>query len=113
MAARELRLIGAAAMLHTVGEARIHLLAAEMEIRLAGVAHRPAADAIVEIEQAGLVGDFRAWACGHKATWRRGRDRRLLIAGTLTQKAAGPNRDDSRLGCSGCSIAGRLCFGGW
>lgn len=50
MAARQLRLIGTAAMLDTVGEARVHLITAEMEVRLAGVAHRPATDAVVEIK---------------------------------------------------------------
>ena len=58
MPARQLSLIGAAAVLDAIGEPGVNLHAAEVEVRLARVAHRPAADAIVEIEQAGLVGDF-------------------------------------------------------
>src|SRR3546814_3228785 len=50
-AARQLRLIGAAAMLDAIGEAGIHRLAAEMEVGLARVPHRPAADAVVEVER--------------------------------------------------------------
>src|SRR3546814_8751989 len=87
-AARQLRLIGAAAMLDAIGEAGIHRLAAEMEVGLARVPHRPAADAVVEVEQARLVGDLRAWLRGHEAARRRGRDRRLLVAGPLTDEAA-------------------------
>ena len=97
MAARQLRLIGAAAMFYAIREARVHLFAAEMEIRFARMPHGPAADAIVEIEQAGLVGDFRAWPRGHAAARRGGRDRRLLIAGALAQESTGPNRNDPRL----------------
>ena len=95
MAARQLRLESAAAMFDAIGETGVHLFPTEVEIRLARVAHRPAADAIVEIEQAGLVGDFRARPCGHQAARRRRRNRRLLIARTLTEEAAGTDGDSA------------------
>ena len=63
-----------------------------MEIGLAGMADRPFADAVVEIEQAGLVGDLGARLGGNQAARRRGGDRRLLIAGTLADEAAGADR---------------------
>ena len=97
MSARQLRLIGAAAMLDAIREARVHFFAAEMEVGLAGVAHRPAADAIVEIKQAGLAGHFWAGLGWHEAARRGRRDRCLLIAGALTQKAAGADRDNPLL----------------
>ena len=79
-------------MLHAIGEAGVGLLAAEVEIGLAGVTNRPFADAIVEVEQARLVGDFRARLGGDQAARRGGGDRRLLIAGTLANEAAGADR---------------------
>ena len=89
MAARQLRLIGPPAVIHAIGEARVHLVTAEVEVRLTRMAHRPAANAVVQIEQAGLVGHFLAGPCGHEAA-RRGRgDGGLLIAGPLTQEATG------------------------
>jgi hypothetical protein len=60
------------------------------------VAHRPAADAIVEVQQAGLVSDLGARLGGHQTARRGRRDRCLLIAGALTQEAAGADRDDAR-----------------
>ena len=89
MATRQLRLIGTTAVIDAVREAGVHLVATEVEIRLTGVPHWPAADAIVKIEQAGLLGDVRAGAGRHKPTRRRGRNGGLLIAGALTQKSAG------------------------
>lgn len=83
MPTRQLGLEGAATMLDAIGEPGIHLLAAEMEVWFAGMAHRPAADAIVEIQQAGLVSDFRARLGGNQAARRGGRDRSLLITGAL------------------------------
>lgn len=68
-AARQLRLIGAAAMFDAIGEAGVHLLATEMEVGLAGVTDRPLADLLVEIEQAGLAGDLGVGLAG---TSRRG-----------------------------------------
>lgn len=47
MSAWQLRLISAATMIHAVRESGVHLVTAEVEIRLTGVAHRPAADAII------------------------------------------------------------------
>jgi hypothetical protein len=52
-------------MLHAIREAWVRRISAEMEVGLAGVAHRPFANAVVEFEQAGLVRDFRAWFRGH------------------------------------------------
>src|SRR5438105_3075747 len=92
VAAGELRLIGDSAMLHAIRKARVRRLPAEMEIGLAGVAHRPFADAIIEVEQAGLVGDLGARLGRDEAARRSGWDRRLLIAGTLTDEAAGSDR---------------------
>ena len=66
-------------MLDAIREAGVHLDAAEMEIGLARMPHRPAADAVVEVEQAGLVGHLRARLGRHEAARRRGRDRRLLV----------------------------------
>ena len=96
-------------MFHAIGETGVHLFTAEMEVRLAGVAHRPAADAVVQIEQAGLVGNFRAGPGGNQTARRRGRDRRLLVARTLAQEAAGADRNDARLRL-GSGVVGRL---GW
>ena len=96
MAARELRLIGPAAMRNTVREAGVHLFTAEVEIGFARVAHRPAADPVIQIEQAGLFSHFRVGLGRNQAARRRGRDRRLLIARALPQKSARANRDDPR-----------------
>src|SRR5690349_9293018 len=60
VAAGELRLIGDSAVRDAIGKAGVGRLAAEVEVGLAGMAHRPFADAVVEIEQAGLVGDLGA-----------------------------------------------------
>ncbi len=84
-------------MLDAVREPGVHLLAAEMKVGLARMAHRPAADPLVEIEQAGLVRDFRARPRRHEATRGRGGNRRLLVARTLAEKPARPDRNDPRL----------------
>ncbi len=97
VAARQLRLIGPSAVRDAIGEPRVHLLAAEVEIGLAGMAHRPAADPVVEFEQAGLVGNFGARPGRNQAAWRCRRDRSLLVTGALAQEAAGANRDDAGL----------------
>src|SRR4051812_50090324 len=89
VSAGELGLVGDAAMLDAIGEAGVGRLSAEMEVGLAGMAHRPLADAVVEIEQAGLVGDLGARLGRDQAARRRGRDRRLLIAGALADEAPG------------------------
>ena len=84
-------------MLDAIGKARVHGLTAEVEVGLAGMPHRPAADAVVEVEQGRLVGDLRARLGGDETARRRWRDRRLLVARSLTDKAAGADRDDTRL----------------
>src|SRR3546814_5224670 len=83
-------------MLDAIGEARVHGLTAEMEVGLARMPHRPAADTVVEVEQGRLVGDLGARLRGHQPARRRGRDRCLLVAGTLADEAAGANRNDTR-----------------
>ena len=92
VAARKLGLVSDPAMLDAVGEAGIRRLTAEMKVGLARMAHRPFANAVVQFEQAGLVGDLRARLGGHEAARRRGRDRRLLIARALADEAAGADR---------------------
>src|SRR5690348_7149420 len=79
-------------MRDAVGEAGVGRLTAEMEVGLARMAHRPLADAVVQVEQAGLVGDLGARLGGHEATRRRGRDRRLLVARALANEAARADR---------------------
>ena len=103
MAARELRLESAAAMIDAIGKARVHFLAAEMEVCFARMAHRPAADAVIEIEQAGLAGNFRARLGRHEAARRGGGNWSLLVTRTLTQEAARANRDNPRLRAGGCA----------
>ena len=83
-------------MFDAIWEARVHRYTAEMEIRLTRVAKRPAANALVQIEQGGLVRHFGAWLCGHKAAWWGGWDGCLLVAGTLTHEAARSDRYDAR-----------------
>ena len=76
-------------MLHAVGEAGVRRLATEMEIGLTRMPDRPFADAVVELEQARLIGNLGArlgW--NQAARWRR-RDRRLLFTWTLTDEPAG------------------------
>src|SRR5262245_11181195 len=75
-----------------IRKAGVGRLTAEVEIGLARVTHRPLADAIIEIEQTGLVGDLGARLGRNQAARRRGRDRRLLVAGTLADEAAGADR---------------------
>src|SRR5690606_13457016 len=96
-AARQLRLIGAAAMLDAIREAGIDLLPAEMKIRLARMAQRPFADLFVEIEQARLVGHFRARLGRHQPARRRRGNGLLHIARSLPQETTGPHGDDARL----------------
>ena len=93
MAARQLGLIGAAAMFHAIREPGVHLLTAEMKVRLARVAHRPAADPVAQVEQAGLVGHFRAGLGRNQTARRGGRDRGLLIAGAESMPAAPADSD--------------------
>src|SRR3954463_10747966 len=98
VAPRNLRLVGDSAMLDAIGKAGIGGRPAEMEIGLAGMADRPFADLLVEIEQAGLVGDLRARLGGNQAARRRRRDRRLLLARSLADEAARADRTDLGLG---------------
>ena len=96
MAPRQLRLIGPAAMLHTIGETGIYLFTAEVKIGLARVTDRPAADTLGQVEQAGLVGHLRAGLGGHQTARRGRRDGGLLIARTLAEKSTRSDRDNAR-----------------
>ena len=84
-------------MLDAIGESGVHLFTAEVEIGFTRMAHWPAAYAIIEIQQAGLVGHLRAGLGGDQTARRGWRDRRLLITWPLPQKAAGTDRDNSWL----------------
>jgi hypothetical protein len=79
-------------MLDAVRKARIGRLAAKMEVRLAGMTHRPLADPVVEIEQAGLVGHLGTRLGRDQAAGRSRRDRRLLVARTLSNETAWTDR---------------------
>ncbi|QNP44542.1 hypothetical protein H9L15_00175 [Sphingomonas daechungensis] len=79
-------------MLDAVREAWVRRIAAEVEVGLARVSHRPLADAVVEVEQARLVGDLVARLGRDKAARRGRRDRRLLVARTLADEAARTDR---------------------
>src|SRR5947208_15005772 len=79
-------------MLDTVRKTGVRRLAAEMEVRLAGMADRPLADAVVQLEQRGLVGHFRARLGRDQTARPGGRDRRLLIAGALAHETARTDR---------------------
>jgi hypothetical protein len=102
-------------MVDAIGKAGVHLLAAEVEVRFARMADRPAADAVVEVEQAGLFGDRGAGPGGNKtARWGRW-DRRLLVARALAKEATGTDRDDAGLSAGGlaaCSAAIASCSAG-
>ena len=91
MPARQLRLIGSAAMLYAIRETGVYLLAAKVEIGLAGVAHGPAADTLGKIEQAGFVSHLGAGLGGHQTARRGRRNGCLLVARALAQEAAGAN----------------------
>lgn len=67
-----------------------------MKVSLARMPHRPTADPVIEIEQAGLVSNVGARLCRNTAAWRGRGYRRLLVARTLTNKPARANRDHFR-----------------
>ena len=79
-------------MLDAIGKPGFASLAAEVEVGLARMAHRPSADAVVEVEQAGLVGDLGAGLGRDQAARRGGRDRRLRVARALADEAARADR---------------------
>src|SRR5690348_8781890 len=108
VAARELGLVGDSAVGDAIGEAGVGRFAAEVEVGLAGMADRPFADAVVELEQAGLVGDLGARLGRHEAARRSGRDRGLLVAGTLANEAAGADRAILHLLRAGALRSSRL-----
>lgn len=76
-------------MLNAIREARVRRRAAKVKIRLAGVADRPFADPVIEIEQPGLVRDFGTRLCRDEPPGRRRRDWCLLFARSLSDKASG------------------------
>src|SRR5215203_2274887 len=79
-------------MLHAIWKARVRRLAAEVEIGLAGMAERPFADAVVKVEQAGLVSNFGARLGWDQTARRSRRNRRLRVARSLADKAARTDR---------------------
>ena len=94
--AGQLRLIGPAAMRDAIRKAGVDRFSAKMKICLAGMAHRPTAHALGQVEQAGFTGHVCA-GFGRNQPARRGRgDRRLLIAGALPHKAAGADGNHTR-----------------
>src|SRR3546814_14092536 len=73
-------------MFDAIRKAWIYLLTAEMEIGFAGMSHWPFADFIGQIEQAGLIRNFRAGPCRNQTTgWSRW-DRRFLLSWSPSQK---------------------------
>jgi len=93
-------------MCDAIGESGVRLLAAEVEVGLARVTHRPFADAVVQIEQAGLVGYLRARLGRNKAARRSRRDGRLLVAGSLTDETARTDRAVLDLPAAGAVLLG-------
>jgi hypothetical protein len=106
--ARQLCLEGATAMGNAVGETWVHLVTTKVEVSLARMTHRPAADAFVQIEQASFLGHLSAGLGGHQAARRCWRDWSLLITGALAQEAARADRDNARLLGSGLHSGDRL-----
>src|SRR5207248_381494 len=92
VAARELGLVGDSAMVDAIRKAGIGRVAAEMEVGLAGMADRPFANTVVEVEQPGLFGHFGARLSRNQAARRRGWDGRLLVARSLADEAARTDR---------------------
>ena len=84
-------------MFDAIGEARVHLLAAKVEIRFARMAQRPLADTVVEVEQRRLARDLGRRLGRHQSARRRGRGRGLLLAGRLAHEATGADRPQDRL----------------
>ena len=84
-------------MFDAIREARVHLVAAEVEVRLARMTDGPFADLLVKVEQARFAGNICAWLRRDKTAGRGRRNRLLLLARPLTQETAGPDRHDARL----------------
>ncbi len=110
MASWQLCLECPSAMLDAIGEAGVDLFAAEMEIRFARMPHGPTTNAVIKIEQAGLVRNLRTGLGRYQAARRRRWNRRLLVTGSLAQKATGTNRNNPRLRRSGLSAGHRLAW---
>src|SRR6185503_5043798 len=89
---RELRLVGDAAMRDAIREPGVRRLSAEIEIGLTRMADGPFADAVVQFEQAGLVGDLGTRLSRNEPARRGRRDRRLLIARSLANEPAWTDR---------------------
>src|SRR5581483_9581713 len=99
-------------MLDTIGKTWVHRLAAKVEIRLAGMADRPFADLVVEIEQPGLVAYLGAGLGRYQPSWRcrRAERRRFGNGRGCSWDGLGRRRlcHTARL-C--CSWRGRRCGG--
>lgn len=77
-------------MFNAIGKAGIHGATAKMEIRFAGMTHRPFTNALGQIEQSRLVFIFRIQFLRNEPTRRR-RRQGMLISRRLTGK---PTRTD-------------------
>jgi hypothetical protein len=102
-------------MLNAVREARVHFFTTKMKVRFPGVSHRPTADSVIQVQQAGLVSHFRAGLCGNESARRCRWDRGLLVTWPLAKEAAGANGYDARLLRrrlrAGDRLAGHRCGG--
>ena len=81
-------------MFYAIGKTRVHGGAAEVKIWFARMPHRPSADPLVQVKEAGLVGNVRAGFGRNQPPGWGGGDRCLLIARTLPQESARPNGHD-------------------
>ena len=79
-------------MIKAIREAGIDLIATEMEIGFTGMAQRPFANLVVQIQQASLVSHFRGRFGRDETAWRCGLRRRLLFSGQGTHEAARTDR---------------------
>jgi hypothetical protein len=112
VAAGELGLVGDAAMLDAIREAGIGRVAAEVEIGLTRMAHRPFADLLVEIEQAGLVGDLRARLGGTRRRGGAGGIGACWSPGPWRTKPPGPIERTSGWAGAGAAGVGRAAAAG-
>ena len=92
----QLRLIRAPAMFDAIGEAGVDGGSAEMEIGFTRMSHRPAAHALVQIQQRCLVRHLCTRLCSYQSARRCRRYRGLLITRALAHEPAGADGYDAR-----------------
>jgi hypothetical protein len=97
VAARELRLIGDAAMLDAIREARIGRVAAKVKSGSPGCPTGHLQIFSLRSSRLVLSAISGLGLAGHQPARRRGRDRRLLVARALAHEAARADRADQRL----------------